>query len=553
MINTAAIATGFDVEVQLGGQWFATVLRGLIAAGAFEFPPDIPEGTPITVVDVRVLGDDPANDLEVDLLVGIIPVTALAALALSVDGKELIITTDRGISGTVPFNMLGDIDGLPTLTKVLGGAGTESAIALHANLDIRARDQSDNPDDPVPRGDESLLQPFLPLGRHVAFGVGRGTFPRLANDVWHTQLTEDDGSHPLPDADNEIGHWQSVSMAAQQGRIRLTLDGEVPIDWWPDADVVVTIDLRPQIVDGVLVFEFDVDSDVDTGVLGDIFAFIAGGLVGFLIGLALGGALVGAGVGAVLLVIVLEVGEAIVEGEVNRQVRAKLDNEKVSALGCSGGVIVSFVSEEDEGLALTMLDSIPLSIPIHTDNPDPLHERHVLVRTNYEEAVVDPGGFAAAGSSTIIERFQPLVVSMVDRARDPDEGGTLSELTYEIAGAQVALPLQEVLTRVGEGELSANPIRIQALPADATTTLLDGTLASVCLTPQRIRRAETIITDVQFTSGLDLRISEAVMLQDAGVIHVEGLQLIHPSGGNPYFRSPPNQTTADNFESLPEF
>lgn len=433
------------------------------------------------------------------------------------------------------------------------GTDTDAAIVVLANIDLKAADQSANPDDPVARGDPSLVTSFLPMGKHLAIGVGRDTFPRLANDIWHKQLTASDGSHPLPDEDNERGHWQSASMTAENGRIRLRLDGEVPIDLWPDADVDITIDLNPRVDDGMLVFDFDIDSDVDTGVLGDIFAFLGGGLVGLVIGFLLGGALVGAGIGAVIGVVVLEVGEAIVEGEVNRQIRARIDDEVVSALGCSDGVIVNGISEEEGGLALTILDSIPLSIPIHRDNPDPLHERHVLARTVYDEVVVDSNGFAAAGTSTISERFQPLVVSLVDRARDPAENDDLSTLTYQVGGARVTLSLDDVLDRVAEGKLSENPIRIQALPGNVTMSLLDGTLASVCLQPQAIRRAETIITDVQFTTGLDLRISEAVKLQEAGVLHLEGLQLIHPDNANPYFRSPPNESTSDNFESLPPF
>lgn len=553
MIDTSLILTKFDVEVQLGGPWFATALRGLIASGAVELPPEIPPGTPITVLEATVLGDDPDSDLEINLLVGIVPITTLAAVTLSADGTELNVNTDQGIAVTVPFDVLEGIEGPPTLTKVVGATDTDPAMVLLANLDIKAADQSSDPDDPVDRGDASLVTSFLPTGKHLAFGVGADTFPRLANDVWHTQLTAPDGSHPLPDQNNDIGHWQSASMNTENGRIRLRLDGEVPIDWWPDADVDITIDLKPKIEDGMLLFDIDVDSDVDTGVLGDIFAFLTGGLIGLVIGFLLGGALIGAGIGVVLGVVILEVGEAIVEGVVNRQIKARLDDEVVSVLGCSDGVIVNGISEEEGGLALTVLNSIPLSIPIHRDNPDPLHERHVLARTVYEEVVVDSNGFAAAGSSTIAERFQPLVVKMTDRARDPDEDGDLSSLTYETNGTQVTVSLDEALERVGDGELLENPIRILAIPSDATTALLDGTLASVCLQPQAIRRTETIITDVQFTTGLDLRVSEAVMLQDAGMAHLKELQLIHPKIGNPYFRSPPNESTEDNFENLPLF
>ena len=166
-------------------------------------------------------------------------------------------------------------------------------------------------------------------------------------------------------------------MEAQNGRIRIRLDGEVPIDWWPDADVVITIDLTPTVDNGVLTFELSVDSDVDTGILGDIFASLGGGLIGLLIG-----GFSGAGIGIVLGVIVIEVGEAIVEGVVNRKVTATFDNAEVSTVGCSQGVIMSAVADAEAGLALSLLDSVPRSVPIHHDNPDPLHERHEIGRAH---------------------------------------------------------------------------------------------------------------------------------------------------------------------------
>ena len=550
MIDTAGIASGFDIEVQLGGRWFATALRGLIASGAVTLPPEVPPATPITVLDVQVLGDDPVDDLKIELLVGLVPVTARARLTLAdtANGSELTITTDQGFEVSVPFELLSGIDPPPQLTKVVGGADVEPAMVLLANLDLKASDQSHDPEEEVERGDATQATSFLPSGRDIAFGLGADTFPRLANDIWHTELTEDDGSHPLPDDDNEIGFWQSAAMEAQNGRIRIRLDGEVPIDWWPDADVVITIDLTPTVDNGVLTFELSVDSDVDTGILGDIFASLGGGLIGLLIG-----GPVGAGIGVVLGVIVIEVGEAIVEGVVNRQVTASFDNTVVSTVGCSEGVIKSAVADAEAGLALSLLNSVPRSVRIHHDNPDPLHERHVLVQTSFDEVVTDPGGFAAAGSSTVTQRFQPRIVRLVSRTRTPDEGGELAELIYEIDTTRTNVPVGDVLARVGSGDLLQNPIRIQDLPQEATKTLLDGTLASVCLDPQGIRRAETVITDVRFTTGLDLRVSEAVMLQDAGVLHLEGLQLIHPSNADPYFRSAPNDTTLDNFENLPEF
>jgi hypothetical protein len=199
-----------------------------------------------------------------------------------------------------------------------------------------------------------------------------------------------------------------------------------------------------------------------------------------------------------------------------------------------------------------VLDAIPRSIPIHDDLPDPLHRRFVLVTSDYREVVVDQDGFGVSGTARIIERFQPVPVLLVGRTRTPDDR-MLTELSYVAGGTAVTLDLDDALTRAGSGALARRVLRVVPLPADATTTVPDGTLAVACLQPDAIRRLDTVITDVHFTTGLDLKVAEAVRLQAASVLVLEGLQLIDPSNANPYFRAPANDTTVDNFEHLPDF
>ncbi len=70
---------------------------------------------------------------------------------------------------------------------------------------------------------------------------------------------------------------------------------------------------------------------------------------------------------------------------------------------------------------------------------------------------------------------------------------------------------------------------------------------------EAIRRPDTVVTDLQFASGGDLRVADAVRLQDARVLVVRGLQLIRPSNARAYFRSPPDSSLDNNVENLPVF
>jgi hypothetical protein len=559
MIDTTRIRTGFDVELLLGAGWFRTALQGLADIGTLlgEDPP--PPATPnsvvvITAVEIIVV---PADwDLRVNLTVDGFPVTVLARLSLNEDGTELIIETDLpGVGIMLPFDVLHDLAGPPTLTKVPGEDGLAPAIAVLANLDIRSSPQFGDPLPPgehEPRGEPLLAQSFLSDDMDIAFGMGRDTFPRLANDIWHTELTAEDGSHPLPNEDDPKGTWKIVRLEPQAGLIRLTLLGEVPIDLWPDAAVTVEIDLRPSIANGVMTFEMQVDSDVDTGILGDILAGLAFGLVGLLVGSLFGG-----GIGFVVGVIVLEVVEVIIEGRVERKVRAEFEQGPPGpVLSCrDNDMVVEAFPRSNDGIALGPLNAIPRSIPFFTDQPDPVHERTLVVNANYAETVVDGSGFAAAGTATIGEWRQPLPVTLVDRQRALAGAveGELTALVYQAEDDVLhELALDEVLVRVEEGEI-VTPLRLIPLPVEADVALLGRRLAPVCLTPTNVRRAETVVTDIRFSTGLDLRVSEAVLLQDAGALVVRGVQLIHPRDADPYFRAFADATVENNFENLPQF
>jgi hypothetical protein len=126
-------------------------------------------------------------------------------------------------------------------------------------------------------------------------------------------------------------------------------------------------------------------------------------------------------------------------------------------------------------------------------------------------------------------------------------------LTYRAKdGSIVDIPVEEVLERMSEAELAA-PVKLSALPAEADFRTLEGRLPTVCLSAEAIRREETIVTDIQFSSGVDLKVPDSIRLQDAGALIVRGLQLIHPENYNAYYRAFADGSTENNFESLPSF
>lgn len=559
MVTTTRIRSGFDVELQIGRGWVLVALQTLAAEGLLLTPPPpLEPDARVAVDDVTVMFEPDGWDLKVDLVIGGLPFSALAGIELSESGTELVVTNDTTDDvSTIPFDVLDDLAGVPTLVKLRGDDTHEPCFALLANLDLRAGPQDGDPlpaGEHLPRGQALLAQSFPPAGTDVAVGIGQQSFPRFANDIWHTTLRAADGSHPLPDAENAIGTWHVASSAPEPGRIRITLVGEVPIDLWPDATVTVDVHLSPRVVDGAITFSLELDTDIDTGLLGDLFGGVVGGLIGLLLGLITGGALlpvIGAGFFAGVLAV--EIAEAVAGGIVKRRVRAAVDGEPVPPqLSCDDGVVVEAIpSSDDGGLALGVLSAIPRSVTIASTDPDALHRRHLQVTTDYQSVTADGNGLAFTGTARAGEAFEPTRSALVAGVRS--EEGDLATLVYRAAdGADVALDVAEAQARAADDELTP-PLRLVPVPSGSDILLRGGRLPVVCLSPVAIRRGDTVVTDIRFGTGLELAVPETVELQDGGVLVLPDLQLIHPVNADPYYRSAPDDTTENNFENLPPF
>lgn len=566
MINTSRINSGFDVEFQLGSSWFLTALRGLHERGLLIPQGSIPwitDTSAITIDSVDIIFDPPGRDLNIVINIGgLIPYPIKASISLSSDGSELIIDTSiSGLSTRVPFNIIGQLAGKPEIVKLKGDDQHENVIALLANLNIRASSQ-DGP--PLPsgqhleRGDSGNALSFLPVNKHIALGISNTTLQRFANDVWHNQLSDAQGNHPFPDSDERMGDWKSVSMSVSSKKIRVMLKAvaevDTPvIDIIPDPKITITVDLIPKLDNGKLSFEIETDSDIDFGILGKLLAFFLGALVGFIIGLFTGNPIGGSITGAIAGPIILEVAEVIIGKVIAKEIQAKINGKPLTQFyKCKNNVIhFASIKDQGQGLNLGVLDALPASIPIYFDNPDPLYQRSVLITSVFDQVSIDSGGFAVEGSSTIIERYTPEDASIVEAVREEDK---LAGLKYKTAdGTEVTLTIEEILDRVKSDDVP-EPIKLFTLTRDDILEYkLDGKIPVACMHPVAIHRKNTIITDIRFSTGAELKTAETIMLQDAGALILPWLQLIHPSKGNPYYRAPADHSIENNFESLPRF
>lgn len=562
MIITSRIASGFDIELQLGGRWFFTAINLLNDHGLLA-PPNMP----VVITDVQI-SFEPGWDLEI--YVNDLSNPILAKVEFNTEGTELILTPNMPVlpPHSIPFDALNDLAAPPVLVKLQGDAEHEPVLAVLANFKIQAGSQSDDPlpeGEFSPRGNADDAQSFLPLGKDIAFGMSRETFSRFANNIWHTNLRADDGTHPLPDAENKRGTWSQVTMIPKNGKIKLKLEGDIPvdspiIDVVPDPHVTITLLLTPKVTNGKLSFSIETETDVDTGLLGDIFGGIIGGVIGGIIGFIVGlftgnilvAMLVGAGIGIFAGIIIIEIIEVVVEGIVQKEIKAKIDGETLPEVHCCKEGIVQIAKPQNGGFNLSVLDAIPSSIAISTENPvdELLYKRSLLVTSIYDDLDVNANGFGVAGSSGTTEKFQPEIVSL---AAANYEGETLASLTYERTnGQQQELSTEDVFARAGAAELKAS-FKIFQKPDDATLRIPEGKLACVCLKPVAVHQEKTVVQEIEFENGLRIKVGDAVALQDVAMIVVTGYQLIHPRDYNSYYRAKADFFLDNNFESLPKF
>ncbi|HMQ46136.1 MAG TPA: hypothetical protein PKA00_00285 [Saprospiraceae bacterium] len=558
MIDHNLIKSGFDLEVLLGADYFLTVLQGAYNAG--EIPAELSVGDeedPIVINiepphAVRIITDDRLPyDIEVDIPLALVDASfATFGLAVTISTNQIAIEyryLDESTQGLIAF--FGLISGNPNLwaetevllaeslnktipldlvasdvaemqvLKLAADGAHQAAFGLYLNLNLNIGPQGADPEDSfIPRGDINDAVSFLPENRSFAIGLGKETFPRMANDMWHGfRVENEDGSagHPIKDEDdNVIGAYKSVSMQPKEGALEVTVKSRIFIDFWPDADVTAKFEFRPKVSpDGKLTFEVLLtEFDADTGLLGDLLGFLIGGLLGAIIGLIMGP--IGVVISASLLA-----GGGIAAVEITEAVLEEKFSDEVEEQAQEAGVGSAF-------------SAFPVRKRLFTDDRDPFFHRHHEVVHLFEEASVNADGMSFAGQAVMEAINEPQLVSLVDKERGSGIGAWngLLHLIYQVPGlGRIPMPLNEVLRRI--------PLR---------------QLARVGITPVGVRREKTVVTDICFQSGLDLQTAESVALQEVKVIFVYGYQLIHPVNARPYYRARADQNLSNNFEALPE-
>ena len=171
----------------------------------------------------------------------------------------------------------------------------------------------------------------------------------------------------------------------------------------------------------------------------------------------------------------------------------------------AGIVQIAQPASDSEGFNLAVLDAIPTSIPIHTENPqdEPLYKESLLVTSIYDDLSMNSDGLGVSGTSGTDVRFQPEVVQLASVSY---EGERLVSLRYRRNNGQTqTLSVEEVLARADDGEL-APPFKIFQEPQDASFRIPEGRLACVCLKPIAIRQQDAIVEEIEFEGGLRIRV-----------------------------------------------
>ena len=565
MIHTDRIRSGFDAELMLGAQWFLNSITILMDNGVLT----LPFGIQITQIDI-VEGVQPGVDggpwdLRLTTSIGL---TFFATVQIV--GSNFNFTSSNtninpngppsNINFNIPMPPFGRlVPGSPILTKIIADDNDtrfDSAMVLLINISLRASHQALDPLPPtanIARGNANEVVSFLPSGKDIALGIPRATFGRITNDIWHSRLRDVNGNHPImmPKSTKKKGDWNSVKLSMTKRRIKFSILGEVPIDFWPDADVTLDIELRPRIVDGSLKFELKQDLDVDTGPWGDFLAFLTAGAFGFPLMILSGGM---HGFGGVVLLEVLE----SIEGD--RLASKLFSKQQLNAVNCSNGILQ--FSTETPGptdINFTILDAIPSRIAIFQDNTDSFNLRTVFNASTYDDITLNKNGLAVAGTSMSSDRFRPFIVRPIQSVYvDEELSAVVYELTYLITSVNADAPptatlsIPQMFERLQDNELRA-PLLDSGSFVNPLITLPNGRLACACLTATNVRRSNGVVTRIKFNTGLELNTQDAVILAENALINVQGLQLIKNPKGNDFFRAPANDTPDDNFENLPSF
>lgn len=181
-----------------------------------------------------------------------------------------------------------------------------------------------------------------------------------------------------------------------------------------------------------------------------------------------------------------------------------------------------------------LLSALPTSLRLFDDARDPLFVREYSVVNQFDGVQIDSNGMSFVGEAAIATQNVPVFADLIARERGdgPESWHGLTTLTYHtFFGVTVTVPIREVLRRLPFKEIAS----------------------LVSLEPTHIRRRKTVVKEMKFVTGTDFLVTELVPMRRFQIARLPGYLLIEPRGRNPYFRSPADRSKANNLESLPSF
>jgi len=542
MVDNRRIKTGYDIELLLGNNFFQSIINEVYNSGAMENEIELDNDL------ILRLGQPNSLKLHEDIGAGnadiIVPFTVLrsgipyfshdAIVSIRITITEGFIQYEYSLLDSGTIQLIRDAE------STLNQPGLLASVSNHLNqtlytkidfpldemelqkLDVEFLRGTDGYQDALGiyvnlifcptlsfghRGDLSKRLSFLPKNRTFAVGVGKETFERYETTAIHRifpfeKHPDDDRLiHAIQVDDKTIGEMKSLDVKLKRRFIQIKFKGEVWVDWWPDADVNIEIRITPSIQDRGITAEYHLYSvDIDTGLFAEFLAAYIGWI-------ALGPH------GTFIALTELDHQE-------NKYVQKITDNLPIDS-GSFGSAFAVF----------------PFLIEFDSDNIDPFYYSHYFITNRILELKLDRRGLSYAGDNVVSYIYRgDESVTIIDKERfsqGPWDG--IISLTYRTdSDDEIIMPIHEVIERRANDKIAQVKLRIT-----------------------NIYRKESIVRDVRFNSGLELRVHESVSLQDATVLEAQELVLVHKytkadgTDVDAHYRAYPGPEL--NFEELPEF
>lgn len=536
MIDNTRIKSGYDVEVLLGSEYFLNILKAAYRSGEMPSENEIDDnvnlefGEPSSLV---ILADRNDADIEATiqftLVVGGIPVLSqdssigifltITTNAISFEYSYLDDSTQETIrdielaTGTtglleevensireainrdVAFDFLSVEVAELKIKKLSSDIGYQAAFGLYVNLPLKVVRLPLDPDAWWPRGSLIGAVSFLPNDRSFAIGFGDQTFARFATDTLN--------SLGVRRADGSVHYplMEGDKITGKFTRIQINprrrgnIRLVVNVEYFLEGLPNADVTAKYRLTPYIENGEFSIRPPVLIEFVFDI------GFLGVLIPVLSGNIL-----GAIL--------------------SSKFGLGYEAAGAVEGEIGDAFLS-------------IPDRITVSNDQRDPFFNCLYDLVNQYVEVKVDTHGMSLAGNVVLEAVNEPTDVMIIDKMRGQgaNSWNGLVTLTYHTqTHGDIEMEIHEVLRRV--------PLR---------------EIARVGMNPTHIRREESVVSDIRFSSGLDLFTSESVALQTIGALVVNGYQLIREyqkQNGllvSAHYRARANDQLDDNFESLPQF